>query len=210
MNYKKFTFLTISLLFGALLFSESSFAQYQVSGIVEFSYRDYETKIGNDKTSSSSFTQYYRANLTNYIFDPRFLQLTAGVGYNVTSSKGGDNSTLDYDIVASFFPGQKIQGSAYWRKADTTIQSNSNIAGYDINTTSYGANLIARLSLFSRRNGRGSNDNVNNNANSEGGSFIYPDIVLTYGHVDSESLNSAFSSRESRDNILAGLRFSNR
>ena len=209
MHYSKLSILIITLLLGVLLFSEMAFAQYQVSGLVEFSYRDYETKIGNSRSSAQYFTQTYRANYTNYIFDPRFLHLSAGVGYNMIKGNGGfENNTLDYDLMASFFPGQKLGGSAYWRTATNTIQSSSNIAGYDINSTSYGANLNARLSQLSRGNGRGnSNNDGNDNAYRGGSRFPLPDITLSYGHTESESFNLAYPIKETRDNMTTGLIF---
>ncbi len=82
---------------------------YSVSGLVEFSYRDYETKIGQQQTSWSEFVQNYRVSADTFVYDPRFLIVRGGVGYAINSRSGGEKTnTLSYDLTTFFFPRNAI------------------------------------------------------------------------------------------------------
>lgn len=207
-NYK-ISYLTIFFSFVILAWPVLGEA-YNVSGVVEFSYRNYETKIGNSRSSQSTFTQNYQANIQNYLFDPRVLQFSAGIGYAVYNTKqnstpGQDSSTLNYNLNASFFPQSKINGTVFGNKTTATIESNANIAGYDVTTSSYGASL--NLLLSGSRAG-GNNNNINNNYNNGSGYRIpLPSITIFHVHTDSESESLSSPIHEKRDDTNASLAY---
>ncbi len=192
---------------------------YRVSGVVAFTYNADEHRSGNVRSSSHSFSQQYSANLQSFFWDPRFLRYNAGVTYNITSvssSSSSENIGLNYDLNMRFFPGMMVSWDLYDRQSTSKISSDNNIAGYDLNTNSYGGSLQLNLS---RRDGgrRGNNNNVNNNnSNNNNNSYNYnnnnnksgslinfrlPDIGLSYGHVESDSAGALNPINESRDNV---------
>ncbi|MEK6742625.1 MAG: hypothetical protein AABZ15_03395 [Nitrospirota bacterium] len=186
-------------------------AQYTVNGVVEFTYRHYETKIGDQHSSSSSFSQTYRAALSSFLFDPRFLRYTAGVGYNtVKVNNGSDSSSLDYNLAASFFPARKISWDLYGSKISTSYQGTQNLGGYDITTTTYGADLHLRLNQ-GKRQAINSNSNNNNNdsfSGSQRAPFPLPDISLSRSHTESETTSSSTNYlHEERDNTRATINY---
>ncbi len=206
-NYK-ISYLTIFFSFVILAWPVLGEA-YNVSGVVEFSYRNYETKIGNSRSSQSTFTQNYQANIQDYLFDPRFLQFSAGIGYAVYNTKQNstpsqDSSTLNYNLNASFFPQSKINGTVFGNKTTATIQSNANIAGYDVTTSSYGASLSL---LFSGSRFGGNNNNNNNYNNGRGYGIPLPSITISHIHTDSDSESSSFPIHEKRDDTNGSLTY---
>ncbi len=207
-NYK-IAYFTIFFFFVILAWPVPGEA-YNVSGVVEFSYRNYETKIGSTRTSQSTFIQNYHVNLQDYLFDPRFLQFSAGIGYAVYNTKQNtapsqDSSTLNYNLNASFFPQSKINGNIFGNKTMATIESNANIAGYDVTTSSYGAslNLLFAGSRF------GGNNNNNNYSNERGYGYRIPlpTINISYIHTDSDSESLSNPIHEKRDDTNAALTY---
>jgi len=197
------------------LFPGKVAAQYKVSGLVEFTYRDYEAKVGGKLSSSySTFTQAYNADIASSILDPRFLLFQGGVGYTKTTATGAANDSdgLNYNLSASFFPGSKISWDLYGRKSTTSVQSLLNLAGYnyDVNTTSYGGTLNLRLSR-GNGNGNGRNNNFNNsgngNSNFERWSLPLPDIMLAQYHDEMESLNIINPMHQTRDNTKGAMQY---
>ena len=191
------------------LFPGESIARYQVTGLVEFSYTDYESKIGGKQaTSYRLFTQTYNAGITSPILDPRFLVLQGNVGYSKTTASGGSADThgLTYGLNASFFAGSKISWDLYGTKSTTTVQSQSLLPGYDISTKTYGGNLNLNLS---RGNGIRNNNrnNNNNNNNFERWTPRLPDILLSYNHNEMESLNTVNPLRQTRDDTKASIEY---
>lgn len=186
----------------SLFFWTGQASAYRVSGVVEFSYRNYNTKTGGISTSSGYWLQTYQLSLSDYVWDPRFLLYSASVGYNVTSGIEGtvDNKNLSYNLSTSFFPGRAISWNLFGNRTKTTIE---NIAGDEIMTTSYGGGL--RLNLM-RLIGGGRNNNNNNN-NGGGGAIPLPSISLSYVHAEAESLNTGAPLREERDKAAADLGF---
>ncbi len=184
-------------------------SQYNVSGIVDFSYRNNESKINNNTVlSDSSFVQDYQVAMQGDVWDPRFLKLNAGAGYSVISSKSGqDSSMLMYNLNASFFPGMRVSWDLFGRKSTNTVQSTSSIAGYDVKTTSYGG------TLYLRSGGSGGNRNSNNNNNNYNSGFrrsysqYLPDLVLSRIHTESESPGLSNPIHQTRDDTKAALAF---
>lgn len=186
-------------------------ARYSVNGLVEFTYRAYETKIGNTRSSSSSFTQSYHANLSTDLWDPRFLQVSAGINYGRTNSKGGATSdTLGYNVNMLFFPRMKVSGEVFASRNTTNFSTYSNIQGYDITSTSYGGTLNYRPynNGFNGRNNY--NNSNNNNADNDWGRTkrqILPNITLAYIHSEAEADSAANPVKESRDNTHAQINY---
>jgi len=190
---------------------------YSVSGIVDFSYTAYRSKIGNVTSSYQQFTEHIGANLSSFVYDPRVLNFNAGVGYAVIyNDKYPDSSTLTYDLGLNFFPGRMISGELRGSKSVAQIESATNIAGYKLDTLGYGGALNLRLSMLrngfgnnnrnlNRNNNSNSNSNSNNNGNGVNGNYgrrylpPLPDIYLTYQHNEAVSDNAAFAQNESRD-----------
>jgi len=208
--YKIFYLSILTVLF----FSPGRAEAYRVSGVVAFTYNADEYRSGNVRSSSHSFSQQYSASLQNYLWDPRFLRYQAGVAYNITSGSSSESKGLNYDLSMNFFPGMMISWDLYGRQSTSKVSTNENIAGYDLNTNSYGGSL--KLNLSRRGGGRRGNNNNNNNNNSNNSynynnnnnngsriQFRLPDIGLSYGHVESDSAGSLNPIKESRDN--AGL-----
>lgn len=208
-KYYKFSLLGLLLVL-AIIFPGQAHAQYNVTGVVEFTYRHYETKIGDQHSSSSSFSQTYRAALSSFLFDPRFLRYTAGVGYNtVKINNGTDSSSLDYSLSASFFPARKISWDLYGSRINTTYQGTQNLGSYDIATTTFGANLNLRLNQGRQQ---AINNNNNNNDDRFSGSqralFPLPNISLSRSHTESETLSSSTNYiHEERDNTRATITY---
>jgi hypothetical protein len=179
-------------------------AQYGVSGVVSFSYEDYSTKIGSQKQSSQTFSQIYALSLSNYIWDRRFMTFSAGVGYTdrtKLNDAGADTQTLTYGLSTTFFPGRSISMDLFGNKAINKIESRSNLAGYNVTSTAYGATMMLSLNTLNKNGNRNNNNNNNNNGfnGNWGRRAVLPDIVLSHIHTDSESQNASFPIRESRD-----------
>lgn len=194
-----------------LLLPGEAAARYNVSGVVEFSYRNYETEIGSDKISDNYFTQTYRANIGSFLWDPRFAVFNGGIGYNLISNgNGSDSRNLSYNLSTSFFPGMKISWDLFGTKDTNRVESNINIAGYETTTTSYGGTLRLNLNTGGRR---GNNNNryynrYNNFNNNRGWSRIpLPDITLSRVHHESESLNTVNPLNETRDDTKASIQY---
>ena len=189
----------ISLIVG-LPFQAS--AQYHVSGVVEFAYRDYQTKTNGVVTSDEQYwTQVYRAATSGHFLDPRFMKFTAGAGYSVmTFKESPDRDVLDYNLSFQFFPGMKISWTLFGSESSQTVDSTSSIAGYDLQTRTYGGTLFIRPG--SSANGR---NNRNNRNNQNGGAF--PDITLSRTHTESESKSLSSPLDESRDDTRASLSY---
>ncbi len=207
-NAAIYFFLSLAL---ALLTSQAD--AYNVSGIVEFSYRNYETKTGSARSSDQQWSQYYKANLQNYFLDPRAIQYTLGIGYRVDDSAHGQGSkSLDYNFSTSLFPGMKYSADFFVAKSTTTVQSDSTIAGYDILSTQYGGTVYLNLSR-GIRNGRNNSSSNNNNNNNNNNNFKkswqmpLPDITLSSTHTESESLSSDSPRHETLDKTQAALNF---
>ena len=205
--YKIFNFSILAV----LLLGPGRAEAYHVSGVVAFTYTADESRTGNMKTSSRSFSQQYNVGVQNYLWDPRFLRFQAGVGYTVTTSSLSENKGLNYDLSMNFFPGMLISWDLYDRQSTSKVSTNENIAGYDLTTSSYGGSLNLNLS---RRGGmRGNNNNNydnNNNSNNNNGSrfhFPMPDITLSYGHIESDSPRTLNPINESRDNAGFSMRY---
>lgn len=194
---------------------------YTVSGVVDFTYTSYQIRTGNVTISNTTFNEHYQANVNGFIFDPRFLRLTAGVGYNRTHSKtNSDYNSMNYNVNASFFPGRMVSWDLYAGQSTIKIQNSSNIAGYDVDSINYGAALSLRLSKFRSRftnNNYINNNNGNNNNNSNNNSnnnqvgrrpwtgLSYPDIFITRDHRESESKSFQNPLHETRDNTTATI-----
>ncbi len=184
---------------------------YAVSGLAEFSYRSYETKVGASKSSYQTWDQNYMANLAGHLIDPRILLFNAGVGFSDShSSSGTDAQSLNYNLRASFFPGMYVSWDLYGSKTTTSIASPSSLDNYDVTSTSYGGAL--RLNLASGRGKRNNNNwaNNNNNSNKFGGNdlrFLLPDITLSHDHTESESDRLPVPLRETRDTTKASLQY---
>ena len=171
-----FFFAVISLALGLPV---QASAQYRISGIVEFSYRDFQTKTNGVVASQEQYwSQLYRVNLDGPFLDPRFMRISGGVGYSLLTYKDGpDRDTLDYFLNAAFFPGMKISWNLFGSKSTQTIDNTESIAGYDVTTTSYGATLFYRPG-----NGANSRNNRNNNRNANGGWL--PSLDISRIHTD--------------------------
>ena len=93
---------------------------------VEFSYKDYETKSGDIKTTDSTWIQNYRLNMASFIWDPRFLVFNAGTSYSIYSNKNSsDSKALNYTLGLSFFPGRKISWELHGSKDINTIETSN-------------------------------------------------------------------------------------
>ncbi len=181
-------------------------AGYNVSGVVEFTYRGYETRSGDDKISHHTWTQLYEAGISGDFLDPRLMKFTGQAGYTIYSmSDGPDSRMLNYSLNTHFFPGTKISWELYGNKAINTFQNESNIAGYDVSTTNYGGSLNLALSGLRSRGNR----NNNNNNNGGGWSIPLPDILLSHNRIESESLSSKSPIHEIRDDTKARLTYRN-
>lgn len=183
---------------------------YYVNGIVDFSYSSYSTKIGDTRTSSSSWTEHYGLGAGGFVYDPRLLQWSARVDYASGHSRdSADSDSLAYSISTSFFPGRMVSWDLYASQGITSIQSASNIAGYDIESTTYGGSLALRLSSLRGRSGNNNNNNFNNyNNNNRRGHFLpLPDIILSTSHTEVESKDAAFLVQETRDTHGATVRY---
>lgn len=180
-------------------------AQYNVSGVVEFSYSGYETKTGDAISRGSYVIQTYRANTRGFAWDPRFMVFGAGVGYQVRDDRNNiKTSTLDYNLNTTFFPGMKVSWDLFGNRSTSSFTSSANIAGYDVTTTTYGAGLNLRLS----RNGNGRNNNNNNNNFYRSRQTIpLPDISLRYARTTAESLSAGHPLDEVRDDTRATIRY---
>ena len=137
---------------------------------------------------------------------------SAGVGYNIVTASGGglDSHALDYNLSTSFFQGRKISWDLYGSKNTTTYQSATNLAGYDISTTTYGANLNLRLSQGGRRQTTNNSNNNNNNdrfSNDQRAPIPLPDIALSRIHTESEALSSTYPIQEERDSSIANITY---
>ena len=207
-------------------------AQYKVSGIVEFTYRNYENKVGDQQYSNNQFQQTYRANLSSFLIDPRLLLFDAGIGYSIiTPSNAPDYHMLNYDLNMRFFPGMKVSWDLHGSQTVNNVQSYDNIAGYEVTSTSYGGTLRINPNLASK-NGRrnnnynnrsnSNNSNSNSNSNGNGNNFnngnrgwrfaTLPELTLSRNHWGSESQNPLFPLNEERDNTKAAVyyRFNSR
>lgn len=194
--YKIFSAVALALTI-IIIAPSAAVAQYRVSGLVEFSYRDYEVKTGDSKTSDVYWTQTYRANLSGPFLDPRFLLFNAGVGYNVIEYKGGADSTaLDYALSSSFFPGRIVAWDLYGFKNTTDYNSPTNIVGYDVTTTTYGGVLYLNL-------GRKGTANFNN----RGSSPDLPNFVFSYARLESDSQAALNPLQETRDNVTGSASY---
>jgi hypothetical protein len=175
--------------------TSSAFA-YRVSGLVEFTYRDTETKYGDARISDSYWTQLYRADIQSHVWDPRFLQFNAGVGYRMLTRKDGpDSSILDYSLYTSFFPTMKISWDLSGSKSTQSVKSEQSIAGYDVETTTYGGTLRLRPSL---RNGSRNNNTGNSGIN-------LPSFTFSYFDTESQSLSAANPLDEKREDMRANV-----
>ncbi len=205
MSYKPFkiSYLIITAYLFLLLWPGHA-AAYRVSGVVEFTYSDFETKVSGLVTSQQYWSQLYSVNLQNYIWDPRFLVYSAGVSYSVaTARNGADVSSLNYNIYTRFFPAKKISWDLFSSKNVQHIDSTTTLAGYDVNTTSYGGSFKMNLSGVG---GGNLNSNYGNN-NRYGGGFPLPSIYLSQIHTEAESLSTANPLHETRDNTNATLNY---
>lgn len=211
-NIKKILFLFIITVFILLAFSGPALA-YRVYGVVDFTVRSYDTKTGDSRTSTFYWTQNYQANLAGTVWDPRFLQFNAGLGYQIyDADTGSDSDSLNYRLSTIFFPGRRASWQLYANKITTTVDgigdSGTSIAGYDIDTTTYGGILNLHLSSLGRN---GNNNNYRNNNNSNNYyryRFPLPDITLSHMHTESESLSEYNPYHETRDNTSAQFSFS--
>lgn len=211
---KSVKILLLLIITGSVLITvpgNASAQYYKVSGVVDFTYRNYGTKTGDNWSRSDYWVQHYQANLGGFVWDPRFLLFSSGVGYEVyTTNAGSDSDALNYSLSTSFFPGRMVSWDVFGSRTTSTVDSltsgTTNIAGYDVNTTSYGANLNLRLSSLGKggrryNNNRNNNNNNNNNNNSSDGlSLPLPDLSFSRVHTDSESLSESSPYHEVRDN----------
>ena len=201
--------LLISLLAIFVLVPAGRALAYTVSGVVEFSYRDYETKVGGIRTHDYSWTQNYSAALQDYLFDPRVMKFRTSIGYSVISKKSHPYSSgLTYDLAADFFPGMKVSADAHAKQSISTFYGNDTISGYDVETTSYGGTLRFNLSKPGRKNNNNTNSNNNNNNNnntSSKSSLVLPDITLSQNHTDSKSLSALNPYHDTLDTTGATL-----
>lgn len=182
-----------------------AYSQYKVSGVVEFTYESFSVKTGDVKTSDSRFTQNYQAGIITPFLDPRFLIISAGVNYSISSSsKSPDQTLLGYNIRADFFPGRMISWDIYGKRAVSSIDSKALISGYDVTTTEYGGTLNLNLSRMSGPNGNNTaNSNNNNNNSNQGRRIILPDFTLSRFHTEMDSTSSVNPLDETRDTTRA-------
>lgn len=187
---------------------------YYVSGVVDFSYSSTSIRTHSNSTTSSYWTEHYGISAGSFIYDPRLFRWNAKVDFFKSHADGSaDTDRLDYSISTNFFPGRPISWDVYAARGNTKIESTGNIAGYDVETTSYGAALGLRLSSFRRRPGNNNYDNSgNNNSVNYNNRISYflplPDIFLSTIHYESESKDLAFPVREQRDDNAANIRYS--
>jgi len=197
---------------------------YFVSGVVGYTYNYTETKTGNTRSSYTSMAENYQANTGGFLWDPRFIRFSAGVGYNVYHANT-DSRSLNYNVQALFFPGLKIFWSLYGMRSEDTVESSPGVPGTLVTNSSYGGVLNMYLN---KRRSRGNNNNNNNNNNSRNNNnngrnnnnnnnygnnrggrrgMVLPDIVITYHHSDANSSSSLRSLSESRDNTTANVSY---
>lgn len=203
--FNKFHKIIVYAIFPAVLITllpDLAVSQYRVSGVVEFTYHGLTTQTGNAKASDYYWTQYYRTNVQGDVFDPRFLRFSGGVGYAINTYKNGpDTDALEYNINTSFFPGMKLAWDLFGSNSVQNVESDTNIAGYDMTTESYGGTLKLNLG----RSGKSRNRRRNNNNN--GDSFLLPDITLSRIHTETESLSSTAPLSETRDDTRASINY---
>ncbi len=183
---------------------------YYVNGVVDFSYSAYSSKIGDTRTSSSSWTEHYGLGAGGFIYDARLLRWHATVDYSSRHSQDtSDSDVLSYSINTSFFPGRVVSWDLFGSKGVTSVDSANNIAGYDVVSTTYGAALSLRLSSLRGRltNNNNNNNYTNNNNNLRSYYPPLPDIFLSTTHQEAESRNPSFPLQETRDNHSAGIRY---
>lgn len=194
-----------------IVFASPAHAYYFVNGLIDFSYTYYETKTGNATTSSQSWSDRYALQFGSSVLDPRLLQITAGVSYwtnRLDQAPDQDNTT--YNFGASFFPGSMISWSLYSAKNVQNIPSQNSLAGYDVETSTYGGTMNLSLSRARKRSnnnnyyGNQNNNNANyNNNTARGYTLALPDITLTAHHTESQSFASLNPLHETRDNQSA-------
>ncbi len=178
---------------------------YNVSGVVDLSYRGYSTETGKNKSSYHAWTESFQTSLDGYFLDPRLMKFNAGVGYTVyTLSEGPGSRMLNYNVYTSFFPGMKVSWDLYGNNTVATYQSATNIAGYDISTTNYGGTLNIDLS---RSGAKGNNNNNNNNNGMRSWRLPLPQIALTRQHSESEAISTVVPIHETRDDTKAKLTY---
>jgi hypothetical protein len=211
----------VTLLVACSVLLENRAYAYFVSGLVEFSYRDYSSKIGSTRTVDRVWSQHYAATLQDYLDDPRFMIYTASVGYDeYRSYSAQDSRSLNYELRANFFPGMKVNAEIFGGVNTTTVMSNTSLIGYEVETTRYGGTMNLNLSRGvgsnnnSNRNNRSTNNNNdnsngNNNSNTNGykWSFPLPDITLTSTHTEAQSLSASVPRNETLDSSLVGMRY---
>ncbi len=173
---------------------------YTVSGLVEFAYRDYETKVGQQKTSWSEFVQSYSISAETFVFDPRLVVVRGGIGYAITTHSGSANTdVLSYNVAADFFTGMKYSFGVDAAKTTSTVSPVGSVQ-YDLTTTTYAAKAALDLA---RPGGNGNNNNNNNNGNNfrnrSSGPFPLPFITLEQRHTEADSTSPVYPQSETRD-----------
>lgn len=190
--------------------ASNAHAYYYVNGIVDFTYNSIQTKVGDATSTNRIWTEHYGANFGSSVLDPRFLQLNAGINYSINhTNTAPSQDVLTYNINANFFPGRMISLSLFDTKTIVNVPTIGNIAGYDIETTTYGGTLNLFLSKAQRKGNNTNNyfnrNNNNNNNNNAGGRYRIPlpDIMLSTSHTEALSLNPQYPQNETRDNSTA-------
>lgn len=193
--------------------ASSAYGYYYVSGVVGFTYSSYSSKVGGVTTSTQSWSEQYALGFGSSIVDPRFLLIGAGIGYQVSHFSGGEDSNiLTYSLNADFFPGRMISWKLYGNKSISNMPSVNNLAGYDVETTSFGATADLRLSAMKKR-GNNNNyfnnnrNNSNNNNNRRGFQYTLPDLTLSVNHTEAQSFSQLEPMHETRDNATANMRY---
>ncbi len=199
------------------LFSNSADAYYRVSGIVDFTYTSYKTKIGNSTSTTHTWIDHYGAGLDSSLWDPRFLLMNARVDYSTYHlEKSADQSHLSYRLAFTFFPKSAISWSLYDAKTISNVPSSGTLAGYDLETISRGGTLDIRMSRARRKSNNGNNyyNRNNNNGNNNSGNrrrgivYLLPDITIDANHVESQTFGSTTTPlHETRDNGSVTLNF---
>ncbi|HWR72978.1 MAG TPA: hypothetical protein VN604_07395 [Nitrospirota bacterium] len=188
-------------------------AQYRVSGVADISYRDYETKTRASVTSYSYWTKHVGANLTSYIYSPRFMEFTGGADYqSITGNKyTQDSDTLTYNLNAMFFPRMKVNWNLFGMKSVNSFDPFSDplgtrsIVAYDATTTTYGGTL--NLLLGKGGNNNRNNNNSRNNNNNSTSPIILPNITLSHTHAERESLSPIVPQHETRDDTRGSMSY---
>jgi hypothetical protein len=136
------------------------------------------------------------------------LQFSGGADYQIISQdKGNDSDILSYNVSASFFPGMKFSWNLFSRNTTSAVETSANLAGYDINTTSYGGALQMHLGSKGRNGNNRNNNNRNNQANNTGLSLPLPDVILSYTSTEVESLSTINPLHETREDSKGSLAF---